>query len=134
MFPACCFCQRTFSRLLDFLLKNGTRPYKWSSVGGPARVYLHQLCVDFGYSFEDLPEAMDERDRWEEREGGREGGEGNWCCQHDLIMIMIYIYIYIYMIGYKKCKQRLLLLLLKIKYLKIPLANVVRLVAEFSET
>ena len=29
--------------------------------------------------------------------------------------------------GIKKCKQRLLLLLLKIKYLKIPLANVVRL-------
>ena len=37
----------------------------WSATGGrPARIYLHQLCVDTRYS---LPEAVNDRDRWRER-------------------------------------------------------------------
>ena len=33
----------------------------------PARTYLQQVCADTGYSFEELPGAMDDRDRWRER-------------------------------------------------------------------
>ncbi len=42
-----------------------------ASVGRPASTYLHQLCADTGCSLEDLPGAMDDRDRWRERERKR---------------------------------------------------------------
>ena len=35
-----------------------------TSIGRPARMYLHKLCTDTGCSLEDLPGAM------EDREGG----------------------------------------------------------------
>ena len=31
-------------------------------LGQPARTYLQQLCMDTGYSLEDLPEVMDYRE------------------------------------------------------------------------
>ena len=31
--------------------------------------YIQQLCADTGCSSEDLPEAMDDRERWQERVG-----------------------------------------------------------------
>ena len=33
----------------------------------PARTYIQQLCADTGYSPENLPEAMDNREGWRER-------------------------------------------------------------------
>ena len=33
----------------------------------PARTYIHQLCEDTGCSPEDLPEAMNDREKWRER-------------------------------------------------------------------
>ena len=45
----------------------------WTSSHGrakarrPARTYIQQLCVDTGCSPEDLPEAMDDMERWRER-------------------------------------------------------------------
>ena len=33
----------------------------------PARIYIQQLCADTGCSFEDLPEAMNDREGWWER-------------------------------------------------------------------
>ena len=33
----------------------------------PAGSYIQQLCADTGYSFEDLPGAIDDRDGWQER-------------------------------------------------------------------
>ena len=35
--------------------------------GRPARTYIQQLCADMGFSPEDLPEAMDDREGWRER-------------------------------------------------------------------
>ena len=35
--------------------------------GRPARTYIQQLCEDTGCSPEDLPEAMNDRERWRER-------------------------------------------------------------------
>ena len=34
---------------------------------GPARTYIQQLCEDTGCSPEDLPEAMNDREKWRER-------------------------------------------------------------------
>ena len=33
----------------------------------PARTYIQQLCEDTGCSPEDLPEAMNDREKWRER-------------------------------------------------------------------
>ena len=41
-----------------------------AKAGRPARTYIQQLSADTGYSLEDLPEAMDER----QRDGGRGSG------------------------------------------------------------
>ena len=38
-----------------------------AKVGRPAITYTRQLCADTGCSLEDLPRAMDDRDRWRER-------------------------------------------------------------------
>ena len=33
----------------------------------PARAYIQQLCKDTGCSLEDLPDAMNDKERWQER-------------------------------------------------------------------
>ena len=38
-----------------------------AKAGRPARTYIQQLCADTGCSIEDLPEAMDDREKWRER-------------------------------------------------------------------
>ena len=38
-----------------------------AKAGRPARTYIQQLSVDTGYSLEDLPRTMDDRDGWRER-------------------------------------------------------------------
>ena len=45
-----------------------TSTHRRASVGWSARTYLHQLCADTGCSLEDLPEVMDDKDEWRERE------------------------------------------------------------------
>ena len=38
-----------------------------AKAGRPARTYTQQLCEDTGCSPEDLPEAMNDREKWRER-------------------------------------------------------------------
>ena len=38
-----------------------------AKTGWPARIYIQQLCTDTGCSLEDLPGAMDNKDRWQEK-------------------------------------------------------------------
>ena len=40
--------------------------YGRAKAGRPARTYIQQLCEDTGYSPEDLPEAMSDREKWRE--------------------------------------------------------------------
>ena len=41
--------------------------YGRARAGRLARTYKLQLCEDTGYSPEDLPEAMNDREKWRER-------------------------------------------------------------------
>ena len=41
--------------------------YGRAKAGRPARTYIQQLCEDTVCSFEDLPEAMNDREKWRER-------------------------------------------------------------------
>ena len=38
-----------------------------AKAGRPARTYIQQLCEDTGCCPEDLPEAMNDREKWQER-------------------------------------------------------------------
>ena len=41
--------------------------YGRAKAGRPARTYIQQLCKDTGCSPEDLPEAVNYREKWRER-------------------------------------------------------------------
>ena len=59
-------CWRSKDELIsDVLLWTPT--YGQTKAGRPARTYLQQLCEDTGCSPEDLPEAMNAREKWRER-------------------------------------------------------------------
>ena len=44
-----------------------TPTYGRAKAGHPARIYIQQLCEDTGYSPKDLPEAINDREKWRER-------------------------------------------------------------------
>ena len=59
-------CWRSRDELIsDVLLWTPT--YGRAKAGQPARTYIQQLCEDTGCSPEDLPEAMNDREKWRER-------------------------------------------------------------------
>ena len=59
-------CWRSRDKLIsDVLLWTPT--YGRAKAGRPARTYIQQLCEDTGCSPEDLPEAMNDREKWRER-------------------------------------------------------------------
>ena len=59
-------CWRSKDELIsDVLLWTPT--YGQAKAGQPARTYIQQLCEDTGCSPEDLPEAMNDREKWRER-------------------------------------------------------------------
>ena len=58
-------CWRSKDKLVsDVLLWTPT--YGQAKAGWPARTYIQQLCEDTGCNSEDLPEAMNNREKWRE--------------------------------------------------------------------
>ena len=59
-------CRRSRDELIsDVILWTPT--YSQEKAGPPAWTYIHQLCEDTGCSPEDLPEAMNDGEKWRER-------------------------------------------------------------------
>ena len=59
-------CWRSRDELIrDVLLWTPT--YGRAKAGRPTRTYIQQLCEDTGCSPEDLPQAMNDREKWRER-------------------------------------------------------------------
>ena len=56
-----------------------------AKAGRPARTYIQQLCEDTGCSPEDLPEAMNDREKWRER------FRVYPCQRHDMIRMMMMV-------------------------------------------
>ena len=59
-------CWRNRDELISNVLL-WTPTYGRAKAGRPARTYIQQLCKDTGCSREDLPEAMNDREKWRER-------------------------------------------------------------------
>ena len=68
-----------------------TPTYGQAKAGRPARTYIQQLYEDTGCNPEDLPEAMNNREKWRERVRDIRAGSTTWWW-----WCYIYIYIYIY--------------------------------------
>ena len=86
-------CWRSRDELIsDVLLWTPT--HGRAKAGRPARTYIQQLCEDTGCCPEDLPEAMNDREKWLERVREIRATSTTWW------YIYIYIYIYIYMKVY----------------------------------
>ena len=80
-------CWRSRDKLIsDVLLWTPT--YGRAKAGWPARTYIQQLCEDTGCSPEDLPEAMNDREKW--WEDIRASGKPWWW----------WLYIYIGWVGF----------------------------------
>ena len=57
---------RSRDELISYVLQ-WTPTYGRTKAGWPARTYIQQLCEDTGCSPEDLPGAMNDREKWRER-------------------------------------------------------------------
>ena len=60
------YCWRSRDELISDVLL-GTLTYGQAKAGRPAWTYIQQLCEDTGCSPENLPEAMNDREKWRER-------------------------------------------------------------------
>ena len=70
-------CWRSKDELIsDVLLWTPT--YGCAKVGRPARTYIQQLCEDTGCNPEDLPEAMNDWEKWRERVRDIRAGGATW--------------------------------------------------------
>ena len=59
-------CWRSRDKLISDVLQ-WTPSHRQAKTERPARTYTQQLCPDTGCIFEDLPEAMDDREGWRTR-------------------------------------------------------------------
>ena len=59
-------CWRSRDRFISDILR-WTPLHRRAKAGQPARTYIQQVCSDTGCSLEDLLEAMDNREGWQER-------------------------------------------------------------------
>ena len=74
-------CWRSMDELIsDVLLWTPT--YSWAKAGRPAQTYIQQLCKDTGCSPEDLPEAINDREKWRERVGDIRASGMTWWWWH----------------------------------------------------
>ena len=73
-----------------------TPAYGQSKAGRPAQTYIQQLCDDTGCSPEDLPEAMNDREKWRERVRDIRAGRTTWWLWYYIILYYIILYIYFF--------------------------------------
>ena len=83
-------CWRSKDELIsDVLLWTPT--YGCAKAGRPARTYIQQLCEDTGCNPEDLPEAMNDREKWRERVRDIRAGSTTWWWWWWLLQLGIFI-------------------------------------------
>ena len=70
-------CWRSRDELISDVLL-WTPSHDRVKAGRPARTYIQQLCGDTGCSPEDLPEVMNDRERWRERVRDIRAGGTTW--------------------------------------------------------
>ena len=69
-------CWRSRNELISDVLWTPT--YGRAKAGRPARTYIRQLCEDTECSPEDLPEALNDREKWQERDKDIRASDTIW--------------------------------------------------------
>ena len=96
-------CWRSKDELIsDVLLWTPT--HGCARVGRPARTYIQQLCEDTGCNPEDLPEAMNDREKWRETVRDIRAGGATWwwwCTDKNLAIMCSILLCYISIIFIK---------------------------------
>ena len=86
-------CWRSRDELIsDVLLWTPT--YGQAKAGWPAQTYIQQLCEDTGCSPEDLPEAMNDREKWRESVRDIRATSTTWWWYQFFLKYPVYIHIY----------------------------------------
>ena len=85
-----------------------TPTYDQAKAGRPARTYIQQLCEDTGCNPEDLPEAMNDREKWREMVRDIRAGGTTWwwlyvwvsvdACRCNYVCVCACKYICVYML------------------------------------
>ena len=70
-------CWRSRDELISDVLL-WTPKYEGAKAGRPAPTYIQQLCEDTGFSPKDLPEAMNDREKWREGFWDMRAGGTTW--------------------------------------------------------
>ena len=70
-------CWRSKGELISDVLL-WTPAYGQAKAGRPARTYIQQQCADTGCNPEDLPKAMNDREKWRERVRDIRAGDTMW--------------------------------------------------------
>ena len=70
-------CWRSKNELVSDVLP-WTPTYGQAKAGPPTRTYIQQLCEDTGCNPEDLPEAMNDREKWREMVWDIRAGGTTW--------------------------------------------------------
>ena len=83
-------CWRSKDELVSYVLL-WSPTYGQAKAGRPAWTYIQQLCEDTGCNPEDLPEAMNDREKWREMVWDIRAGGTTWW----------YIYIYIFLLAWE---------------------------------
>ena len=119
----CTYSNTLYWRSRDELISDvllWTPSYGRAKAGRPARTYIQQLCEDTRCSPEELPEAMNDREKWRERVRDIRASGTTWwwwyihlyipvnlcvwnvcICAYMHIYICAYMHIYIYIYIYK---------------------------------
>ena len=71
-------CWRSMDELISDVLLCPPPTYGRAKAGRPAQTFIQQLCKDTGCSPEDLPEAMNDREKWRERVRDIRAGGTTW--------------------------------------------------------
>ena len=69
-----------------------TPAYGQAKAGRPAQTYIQQLCEDMGCNPEDLPKAMNDREKWRERVRDICAGGMTWWWWHVAFTFRICLY------------------------------------------
>ena len=103
-------CWRSKDELISDVLL-WTPAYSQAKAGRPAWTYIQQLCEDMGCSPEDLPKAMNDREKWRERVRDIRASGTTWWWwwwwwsmslthpsfyHHSIYIIRTSVYIYLY--------------------------------------
>ena len=97
-------CWKSRDELISVVLP-WTLTYGRAKAGQLARTYIQQLCEDTGCSPEDLPEAMNDREKWRERVRDIRAGDM-------MMMMMIKSYTQLYGIIWYDIKYSYLILII----------------------